>query len=206
MSDHTPWDEVRIKNTTTGGEKGSKLARFDLVPVCPLFELAEHYGRGAEKYEDRNWEKGIDWSLSYAALMRHVVAWWGGEDYDEDTGSTHMAAVAWHAFALMEYATTHPELDNRPFSEDDDPFGDGWVEVPRPPDVAWEKPSGLWETPPGATWAQVSDFWDKHEETKETAQYGQVPAPITDNGYNPNLVADEFGYIALRKMEGTPNE
>jgi len=179
-------DEVRIKNTATGGEKGSKLARFDLVPVGPLTKLAEHYGRGAEKYEDRNWERGIDWSLSYAALMRHVVAWWGGEDCDEDTGSTHMAAVAWHAFALMEYATTHPELDNRPFSEGDE----------------WELPS--------ETWAKLTDFWDRHDEAKamakETAQYGQATAPITDDGYNTNLQADEFGYVTIRKTEGTSSE
>lgn len=101
-------------NQATGGEKGAKLAAFDLVPVSPLTQLAEHYGRGAQKYADRNWERGIAWSLNYAALMRHVTQWWGGEDLDPETGSHHLAAVAWHAFALLEYAETHPELDDRP--------------------------------------------------------------------------------------------
>lgn len=107
-------DEVRTVNEQTGGEKGRKLARFDLVPVRPLTMLAEHYGKGAEKYEDRNWERGYDWSLNYAALMRHVTEWWNGETIDEETGSHHLAAVAWHAFALLEFAETHPELDDRP--------------------------------------------------------------------------------------------
>src|SRR5690625_7397406 len=63
--------EVRV-TSDTGGQKGSKKARFDLIPVVPLWEVAEVYGKGAEKYEDRNWERGYDWSLSFAALRRHA--------------------------------------------------------------------------------------------------------------------------------------
>lgn len=107
-------DEHRVTNPVTGGEKGAKLARYDLIPAGPLFDLAEHYGRGAEKYADRNWEKGVAWSLNFAAAQRHFWQWWGGEDYDEETGSPHLAAVAWHVFSLLEYALTHPELDDRP--------------------------------------------------------------------------------------------
>lgn len=122
-----PTGEVRT-TSSTGAEKGVKLARFDLIPTGPLTELANHYGRGARKYADRNWEAGYEWGKSYAALQRHLVAWWGGEDLDahradcppecaDHTGSNHMVAVAWHAFALLEYIETHPEFDNRPRSK-----------------------------------------------------------------------------------------
>lgn len=107
-------DEVRVKDPVTGGEKGSKLARYDLIPAEPLRLLAEHYGRGAQKYEDRNWERGYRWSLSFAALNRHLWAFWNGEDVDPETGSLHMTAVAWHAFALLEYAQRHLGTDDRP--------------------------------------------------------------------------------------------
>lgn len=110
----TPTTETRITNPDTGGEKGSKLQRYDLIPAGPLATLAEHYGRGATKYVDRNWERGYSWSLSFAALNRHLWAFWNREDLDAETGSPHMAAVAWHAFLLMEFANTHPELDDRP--------------------------------------------------------------------------------------------
>lgn len=105
--------EFRV-TSDTGGQKGSKEARFDLIPVVPLWEVAEVYGKGAEKYEDRNWERGYDWSLSFAALMRHAQRFWAGEDYDDETGKHHMASVVFHAMALMEFEHTHPEFDNRP--------------------------------------------------------------------------------------------
>ena len=110
-------DEIRIVDPETGGEKGRKPARFDLVPADALWAIAEHFGRGAEKYgEDRNWEKGYDWSLSFAAMMRHAWAWWGGEDLDEETGSSHMVAVAWHAMVLVANEMRQSGTDDRPAS------------------------------------------------------------------------------------------
>jgi hypothetical protein len=106
-------NEVRMVSTT-GAEKGSKLERPDLIPVRSLRLLAEHYGKGSLKYADRNWEAGYDWSLSFAAMMRHAWAFWGGEDLDPETGTPHVIAAAWHCFALAEYMETHPEFDNRP--------------------------------------------------------------------------------------------
>jgi hypothetical protein len=93
-------NEVRVVDPNTGGEKGSKLARYDLIPVEFEEALAEHYGKGARKYDDRNWERGYKWSLSVAALRRHLAAWLRGEDNDSETGSNHLIAVAWHAVAL----------------------------------------------------------------------------------------------------------
>ena len=110
-SDNT--GEVREKDPTTGAEKGSKLARFDLIPEAPLWELAEHYGRGAQKYAERNYERGYKWSLSFAAAMRHLWAFWRGEDRDPETGTRHVICAAWHCLALALFAETHPEKDDR---------------------------------------------------------------------------------------------
>lgn len=94
-------NETRVVDAKTGGEKGSKLARFDLIPAEAVWALAEHYGRGCAKYADRNWERGYDWGLSVAALERHLTQWKLGESIDAETGSHHLIAVAWHAFALF---------------------------------------------------------------------------------------------------------
>lgn len=105
--------EVRV-TSSTGGEKGSKAARFDLIPPRPLSTIAELYGFGAVKYDDHNWAKGYDWSLSFAALQRHAWAFWNGEDNDAETQLPHMASVAFHAMALIQFMEDHPDFDNRP--------------------------------------------------------------------------------------------
>lgn len=92
--------EVRVVDAVTGAEKGMKLARFSLIPPGFVWALAEHYGQGAKKYADRNWEKGYKWSLSVDASQRHLHQWLMGEDNDEETGSSHLIAAAWHLCAL----------------------------------------------------------------------------------------------------------
>lgn len=99
----TQSEEVRTVDAVSGGEKGEKLQRFSLIPPEFLWELASHYGRGARKYADRNWERGYKWSLSVDALLRHLYLWLGGEDDDAETGTNHLIAVAWHAVALFTF-------------------------------------------------------------------------------------------------------
>lgn len=106
--------EVRVKNDRTGGEKCAKKELYSLLPWPEIAELAHLYEAGASKYEKRNWEKGYDYSLSFDALMRHATAWWMGEETDPETKKSHMAAVAFHAFALMRFLNEYPELDDRP--------------------------------------------------------------------------------------------
>ena len=96
-------EEVCIVDPLTGGEKGQKLQRFSLIPPQFLWELAEHYGRGAFKYADRNWERGYKWSLSYDASQRHLHQWINGESNDTETGSNHLVAAVWHLIALWFY-------------------------------------------------------------------------------------------------------
>ena len=104
--------EVRV-TSATGGQKGKKLERFDLIPVGALLEVARVYGKGAEKYEDRNWELGYDWSLSFAAMQRHAWAFWGGTSRDPETGVHHLASVVFHAMALMEFEGRGKGTDDR---------------------------------------------------------------------------------------------
>ena len=108
--------EHRVVDSKTGGEKGSKLARFDLVPADVSYEWAEHYGRGSLKYADRNWEKAYPWSLSIAALKRHLFLWEQGwtTDHDAQVGDfPHIVAVAWHALALLTFTLRDIGTDDR---------------------------------------------------------------------------------------------
>jgi hypothetical protein len=111
-------EETRIVDPVTGGEKGQKLARYDLIPVVPLTALAEQYGRGATKYADRNWELGYRWSLSYQSAMRHLTQFWGGEDWDNDWDEPmtahHLDAAMFHIMALREFFEKKSGTDDRP--------------------------------------------------------------------------------------------
>ncbi|MCS4278014.1 hypothetical protein M2390_003234 [Mycetocola sp. BIGb0189] len=104
--------EIRT-TSSTGGQKGTKPERYDLIPTFPLAELARLYGEGAKKYDDHNWAKGYELSKLYAALSRHLNQFWNGIDRDEETGVLHLANVAWHAFTMMELLAAHPEFDDR---------------------------------------------------------------------------------------------
>ena len=95
--------EIRVTDPITGGQKGMKDARFSLIPSSFLWELAEHYGKGAKKYEDRNWERGYKWSLSLDASMRHLHQFLAGERWDAETQSHHLIAAIWHLIALHHF-------------------------------------------------------------------------------------------------------
>lgn len=146
-------DASEVRETSeTGGQKGSKDRRFDLVPVGPMDDVARLYAFGAKKYAAHNWRKGYDWHLSYAAAQRHLTQFWNGEDVDEETGLPHLAAVVFHSLALMEFAKSYPEGDDRP-----PPSGTLYVEEPERKQVATmlisELPvldrEALYQAPPG---------------------------------------------------------
>lgn len=102
-----PGGEERITDPETGGAKGRKPVRMDLIPWEPVWEVARVYGFGDEKYPPDetgpNYLKGFDWSLSFGAAMRHLTQWASGEDHDPEFGTHHLAHVAWHCFALMMF-------------------------------------------------------------------------------------------------------
>lgn len=104
--------EVRT-TSSTGGEKGTKPERYDLLPVEALASVARLYGEGAKKYSEHNWRKGYEWSKSYAALQRHANEFWKGVDLDPETGEPHLAAVIFHALTMITFMYEHPDFDDR---------------------------------------------------------------------------------------------
>lgn len=106
---------LHVADPTEGGglRYNAGKPRFDLMPPEAMVALATHYQKGAEKYADRNWERGMAWGKCFASLQRHAWAWQAGEDYDEETGSHHMISVAWNAIALFIYAIRGIGTDDR---------------------------------------------------------------------------------------------
>lgn len=102
-----------MQTSETGGKKATNNVRMDMIPVEALREIGKNYGFGASKYGRDNWLKGYDWSLSYAALLRHLTAFWGGESQDPEGDFHHLAAVCFHAIALMMFEKYGLGTDDR---------------------------------------------------------------------------------------------
>jgi hypothetical protein len=68
---------------------------------------------GAVKYSERNWEKGMAWHRPFGALMRHMWAWWKGENVDPETGYSHLAHAACCIAFLLTYERRGIGTDDR---------------------------------------------------------------------------------------------
>lgn len=74
-----------------------------------IMELSKHYEEGANKYAERNWEKGINLHCYVDSAMRHYFKYLAGWD-DEP----HDRAVLWNLFCLLWTYHYKPELDDLP--------------------------------------------------------------------------------------------
>lgn len=80
----------------------SKIMAFEeksnLTMIVGLRRLAAHYENGAEKYEYRNWEKGIPVSRCFDSAVRHMIRYIEGGRTED-----HLAAAVWNIVAILHY-------------------------------------------------------------------------------------------------------
>jgi hypothetical protein len=88
--------------------------RYDLLPPEGVEAVADVLTYGAAKYAARNWEQGMDWSRPFGACLRHLFAWWGGENRDPDTGKSHLWHATTNLFFLIAYEARGAGKDDRP--------------------------------------------------------------------------------------------
>lgn len=97
-----------------GRKDDADKVRMELLPPEFIEATATILTFGAKKYEARNWEKGMNWSRVFGALMRHLWAWWRKEEKDVETGKSHL----WHAACciafLIAYEQRNIGADDRP--------------------------------------------------------------------------------------------
>ena len=63
-----------------------------LLPFGPVRQIVQVLTFGAAKYAPENWQQVPNAKRRYfAALMRHLTAWWDGEKVDPETGLSHLA-------------------------------------------------------------------------------------------------------------------
>lgn len=70
---------------------GIRKAPMSTVSAAVLAEVGVAMLEGAAKYGRHNYRAvGVQSSVYYDATMRHLMAWWEGEDTDPDSGMSHI--------------------------------------------------------------------------------------------------------------------
>ena len=114
-----PFSEDGLSLQLAGRKDDQGKLRYDLAPFDAIDEIVKVLNFGAKKYADRNWEKGMNWSRPYGALLRHMSAWFMSKvtsksDKDEETGLSHLAHAGCCVLFLLAYELRGVGQDDRP--------------------------------------------------------------------------------------------
>jgi hypothetical protein len=92
-------DSKKRYKVSTGAQRDCRTGkgRFDLLPTRTLKDLAIHFEKGADKYEQRNWEKGIPISIFVDSGLRHAFQFVEGRE-DEN----HLIAAIWNLMCAYD--------------------------------------------------------------------------------------------------------
>lgn len=108
-----------LKDQSVKKDKGKPA--LDLLPIDALLQVSRCFEYGAEKYGVLSWKTSdnISYNRIYAAILRHMFAWWEGEDIDPESGLNHLNHVCTNALILLSHIhNSRSDLDNRPTSKD----------------------------------------------------------------------------------------
>ncbi len=115
----TPLHSVKPAGWADAGvKKDDGKLPFHLLPHDALTEVVKVLQFGENKYSARNWELGMHWSRPYAALMRHMFAWWRGQARDPETNLSHLAHAICCALFLLAFWLRNVGTDDRPLDKE----------------------------------------------------------------------------------------
>lgn len=92
-------------------------AKFSSLPVAEIISLVEAFYEGDKKYSQFNWrQEGALASKYFDAAMRHLLAWWTGEDYDEEspTVAHHLRKAISNLLIILDADAYGMLKDDRP--------------------------------------------------------------------------------------------
>lgn len=108
MPDYELQDSGERTTFDTGAQRdlAKGKGRYDLISPHLVRRLAIVLEKGAEKYNDRNWEKGMPWHSFLDSALRHTFKRLLGMQ-DED----HAAQAVWNLMAFIHHEET-PSLQH----------------------------------------------------------------------------------------------
>jgi hypothetical protein len=103
------------KETNPKDAIGSNKAPMSTVPAGVLAEIGVAMLEGKAKYGAYNYRAmGVRASVYYDATMRHLMAWWEGEDTDPDSGMSHITKAITSLVVLRDAQRSEMVTDDRP--------------------------------------------------------------------------------------------
>ena len=103
------------KDTNPKDAVGIKKVPMSCVSAPVVMEMALGMMEGARKYGRHNYRiAGVRASVYYDAAMRHLMAWWEGQDIDPDSGLSHISKAMSALHVLRDAMLNDKWNDDRP--------------------------------------------------------------------------------------------
>jgi len=111
------------KDTNPKDAVGIKKVPMSVISAPVLMEIGLGMMEGARKYGRHNYRvAGVRASVYYDAAMRHLTAFWEGEDIDPDSGLSHVSKALACLSVLRDSMLLENWKDDRPPKHKD-----GWI-------------------------------------------------------------------------------
>lgn len=110
-----PVTSIEVKESNPKDAVGTKKAPMSTVSAPVMLEVGTAMLEGALKYGRHNYrEIGVRASVYYDACLRHMMAWWEGEDTDPDSGVSHVTKAIAGLMVLRDAMIRDKMVDDRP--------------------------------------------------------------------------------------------
>ena len=118
-----------LKSSTKGADPkqacGAAKPSVGFLPMQVVFEVGAAMSEGARKYGPYNWRRSnpVIASTYFNATMRHLAAWWEGQDIDPDS-NLHHVVKAISSLVVLRDAMLQGQCDD----DRSTPAKEGWLE------------------------------------------------------------------------------
>lgn len=103
------------KDTNPKDSVGIRKVPLSTVSAQVMAEVGLAMMEGARKYGRHNYRiAGVRASVYYDATLRHLMAWWEGEDIDPDSGLSHVTKAIAGLTVLRDAMINEMLNDDRP--------------------------------------------------------------------------------------------
>lgn len=177
MTDYEMKDSGERRQFDTGAQRdrAKGKGRYDLISPIALQRLAVVLEKGALKYEDRNWEKGMPMSVFLDSGLRHLFQYLEGSR-DED----HLGQAMFNVMAAMHTEECINNQGTLPASLYDVPNEDLDDQAPAP----HIGPHCVYVAGPYSNGGGILDPGHRDLNTKTAIEMGKL---IADRGHHPHV-------------------